>query len=151
MTGERQVRNPAFTTAKEAQASLVTLGRRLKIDAASAEWRQRRLTRSAQALGAIEVDQISGDDDSLFVRDPETGKIDDTATYQRDLAAEGCMFNFLLCPCERCVREFQRNATSPSWRDQSKDAIAERLNRYAELRTYWAQYAKDNAIRLDTR
>jgi uncharacterized membrane-anchored protein YjiN (DUF445 family) len=55
ITGEKIVRNPAFTTVKEAQSQMNALARRLIIDAASAEKRQRLLTKKARALAAAEA------------------------------------------------------------------------------------------------
>jgi hypothetical protein len=55
VTGEKTVRNnTAFATMKESAALLVSLGRRLLIDAHSAEHRSRLLTKRARALAASE-------------------------------------------------------------------------------------------------
>lgn len=54
VVGEKIVRNPAFVTLKEAQSQMNALARRLMIDPASAEKRQRLLTKKARALVAAE-------------------------------------------------------------------------------------------------
>lgn len=59
VTGEKIVRNPAFTTVKEAQSQMNALARRLMIDAYSAEKRQRLLTKKARALAAAEMTSAS--------------------------------------------------------------------------------------------
>lgn len=59
VTGEKEIRNPAFATLREAQQQAATLARRLMIDPASAEKRQRLATRKARTadnLGAAAVD-----------------------------------------------------------------------------------------------
>lgn len=59
ITGEKIVRNPAFTTIKEAQSQMNALARRLMIDAHSAEKRQRMLTKRSRALAASESNTVS--------------------------------------------------------------------------------------------
>lgn len=56
VVGEKPVRNPAFATLREAQAQMVSLGRRLLIDAHSADKRQKLLTRKSRSLTAAEQD-----------------------------------------------------------------------------------------------
>lgn len=53
-TGKKIIRNPALTTVKEAQQQMMSLARRLLIDPASAEKRQRLLTKKARAMAASE-------------------------------------------------------------------------------------------------
>jgi phage terminase small subunit len=55
VTGERITRNPAFATMREAMAQMVSLGRRLLIDAHSADKRQRLLTKKSRAMTAAEA------------------------------------------------------------------------------------------------
>ena len=61
-TGEKLVRNPAFSTLKDAQSQMNTLARRLLIDAASTEKRQRLLTKKARALAAAEATSAAQQD-----------------------------------------------------------------------------------------
>lgn len=63
VVGERTTRNPMFATLSEAQAHVTSLGRRLLIDAHSAEKRQRLLTKKARALAAAEHAQAESTDD----------------------------------------------------------------------------------------
>jgi phage terminase small subunit len=59
VVGEKIVRNPMFATLREAQQQVTTLGRRLLIDAHSADKRQRLLTKKARALTASEQAQAA--------------------------------------------------------------------------------------------
>lgn len=53
-TGVKVIKNPAATMAKESLSALTSLARRLLIDPASAEKRQRLLTKKSRALQAAE-------------------------------------------------------------------------------------------------
>lgn len=62
VVGEKTTRNPAFATLREAQQHVTSLGRRLLIDAHSADKRQRLLTKKARALAASEHATAAKDD-----------------------------------------------------------------------------------------
>src|SRR5690242_958918 len=62
VVGERTTRNPMFASMREAQQHVTSLGRRLLIDAHSAEKRQRLLTKKARALAAAEHAQAESAD-----------------------------------------------------------------------------------------
>lgn len=62
VVGERTARNPAFATLREAQQHVTSLGRRLLIDAHSADKRQRLLTKKSRALAASEQAQAAQTD-----------------------------------------------------------------------------------------
>lgn len=68
VTGEKIIRNPAFITLKEAQTAMNSLGRRLLIDAHSAEKRQRLLTKRVRAEMSALLDSSTGDANAF--RDP---------------------------------------------------------------------------------
>jgi phage terminase small subunit len=59
ITGFKIVRNPAFVTLREASAQMVSLGRRLMIDAHSAEKRMRMQSKKARSQSSVEADAIT--------------------------------------------------------------------------------------------
>jgi len=60
VTGETLIRNPLFRTVSEAQAQMNSLARRLMIDAASAEKRNRLASKLMRALEANEAGKVAG-------------------------------------------------------------------------------------------
>ena len=59
VTSSKTVRNPAFLNLREASAQMVSLGRRLLIDAHSAEKRLRLKSKLARSLSGIEASKLA--------------------------------------------------------------------------------------------
>ena len=83
VTGEKIVRNPAFISLKEASSATASLGRRLMIDAHSAEKRSRLATKRARAELGIVASEVAANIAALSITEEQIEAVmrDASKTY----------------------------------------------------------------------
>jgi phage terminase small subunit len=112
-TGHKVVRNPAFVTLREASAQMISLGRRLLIDAHSAEKRLRMASKLARSAAAVAAN--SSDYEANLTEEQIETKMRELAISYTQATPETLRYEAILDLVESRPGRFDNNDTDISY------------------------------------